>query len=221
MKNMIITTNVIRFFSEHIFSSCPQDNFFEFKEDFYWSNWHEDLFDQNNEFYTPGYRSLFDDILELKRMKSIRHFMTWLTLDRFCSVLLEVGNMHVNPPSPNRKTEFIFSKSELLRIMNIILDKIDFTENTSVEIINTACWTTDPANLFLLDDRPTFIWQDHTEKLNLLISIYEGKTSLDKFNINDFYWCFKIFCYNLNYNSPNSGFWICQNNSTVDGLDPD
>jgi len=205
---MFITTDMIRFFGNHIFSKLENDKKYIFKNDYYWSI---HIFDINGDEETVrncSLGSLYDDISSLKQIISLYSCMTLFTLDQFCAVLLEVGSMNVEEPSKVVKQEFILSQRYLLSIMNRILKKFDLIGNASVEMTQTHTWIIPCDEMVTLGkNKPIPKMIDLRPEIEKLISIYDGKIPLEEFDIGMFYWCFKVYSYNLYYNTPNSRPW--------------
>ena len=202
---MFITTDMIRFFGNHILSKLEIDKKYIFKNDYYWSIHIFDIEAAEKTVRNCGLGSLYDDISSLKQIISLYSCMTLFTLDQFCAVLLEVGSMNVEEPSKVVKQEFILSQRYLLSLMNRILKKFDLIGNASVKITQTHAWIIPCDEMVTLGKNkpiPKMIFLK--PEIEKLISIYDGKIPLEEFNIGMFYWCFKVYSYNLYYNTQNS-----------------
>jgi len=201
---------MIRFFGNYILTKLPDQEEHIFKNDFYWFIFNVDICEKEAS-ESFGLGSFFDDISSLStEVKGVDSFMTWLTLDHLSGVLLEVGKKNTELSVKEIKREFIFSQNHLLALLDFILKKIDYTGNASVEIVKTSCWMIPYGEMLnFKTSAPIPKWLDFKNEIEHLISIYEGKTSIEKFNIETFYWCFKIYCNALQY-PQGGGFWSGQ-----------
>ena len=199
---MIITIYFVKFFVTHVLRQLDNDTKYFFKKGYYWQIFWDEVCLINNPLeLCVG--SPLEDFLSLKERFLEKNCICFgLDFDRMGAILLAIATGEIEKKesslkdTPNTKEPFIFSKEELISITEYILDQAESFYSMDIEIIQWNCWILPKNSIFDLDTEPTVERVDFHEKIILLNEIFEGKKSLNNFEIEDFFWTLKVYCAN-------------------------
>ncbi|MBM3894670.1 hypothetical protein FJ366_03705 [Candidatus Dependentiae bacterium] len=195
---MIINTKLIHFFCSHILNQMPADQEFSFSHDYYRVIACMSICDDKyNKESMAG--SLFDDVSTMKQMLTDPYCWTEKSISHFGVIFLEIGKNQIEGPG-NFADEFIFTKKIIQRLLRRLMKILSWPKNKEFKLTKTSGWFIPYNKMFYLDedssDGNVMQQIDFKPAFEKIISIYEGKTPLEEFDVEMFYWLLKVCVYN-------------------------